>query len=279
MQRNDHRVRMEIFYHKTIDSTNEEAKRKAREGLTEGLFIAETQTSGRGRLGRNFYSPKDTGLYMSLLIPSESVKGYFQNSGLRVAVAVWKTIEKIFSINLSLKWVNDLYYDEKKVGGILLETSEGKMIVGIGLNLTTTNFPEKIKDMAGTLLKEDYGQTWTENERTEKKKYLAIELSKAISEELQNDSDDWVEIYNKQLLWKNGIISYGDVNKDGCFIPKGEGRVLKATTSGELMIECVNERSEESAGRKTLLSTGEISIRRKTSPSCHRRNQHPAANR
>lgn len=122
----------------TVDSTNLRLKEAARTGSAAPPFLltAESQTAGRGRLGRVFVSPPDTGLYMSLLFspPDIAATGAIT---LSAAVAVCRAIEECTALRPKIKWVNDLFLSGKKVCGILAEAVGRDVIVGIGVNLKT----------------------------------------------------------------------------------------------------------------------------------------------
>ena len=146
-----------------VDSTNSRLREKAKAGIPEGYAIlAGQQTGGRGRLGRRFYSPPDTGLYLSLLLrpthllPSEAV-----GITTMAAVAACRAIEEVSSRQAKIKWVNDIYLDGKKVCGILTEASIGLesgsldyAVVGVGFNvfLPEGGFPQEISQIAGAIL-------------------------------------------------------------------------------------------------------------------------------
>ena len=142
-----------------IDSTSSEAKRRALAGLASStLFIAEEQTAGRGRMGRSFFSPADTGLYLSLLFPvgEDSLKIVGITSA--AAVAAVRAIRSETGIETGIKWVNDIYLGSRKIAGILAESffvgEKRFCIVGIGVNLTTENsdFPSELRNSAGSLM-------------------------------------------------------------------------------------------------------------------------------
>ena len=148
---------IEIFAFDIIDSTNNEAKRMAREGYSSmALVIAAEQSGGRGRMGRSFYSPAETGLYFTLLFPSPENTLTFARLTSAAAVALRRGIVSVFGVDTGIKWVNDLYIGHKKVAGILAECFDGdggkKMIaLGMGVNICTRDFPEEIVDKAGAL--------------------------------------------------------------------------------------------------------------------------------
>ena len=148
--------RIELF--SVLDSTNSAAKRLAREGAAHGtLVLSEEQTAGRGRLGRSFYSPKGSGLYMSVILRPERCATDAQTLTVTAAVAVSDAIEKLTGLSPSIKWVNDLYISGRKVCGILAETvsgaedASGAVVLGVGVNCSTDFFPEDIRQKAGSL--------------------------------------------------------------------------------------------------------------------------------
>lgn len=135
----------------SVDSTNTEALRHARMGAEEGLCImARSQTAGRGRFDRVWVSEPDAGLYMSLILRPKGEPSNFPLLTLMCGVAVHKTLEG-FGIKGDIKWVNDVLVDEKKICGILAETTDSDLglavIMGIGVNLRPGNFHPEI---AGT---------------------------------------------------------------------------------------------------------------------------------
>lgn len=129
-----------------IGSTNTEALNQARRGAPEGVsVVARRQTAGRGRYGRVWVSEKDAGLYLSIVLrPKIDIK-YLPLITLMTAVAVHDTLEELYEIDCDIKWVNDIHVDGRKICGILAETTETKtglaVIVGIGINLKSSNFP------------------------------------------------------------------------------------------------------------------------------------------
>lgn len=169
-----------IHLYPVVDSTNNVARQALTEAIAEAplhypngsltsygrklhgsLFLAEHQTAGRGRQGRNFYSPSSVGLYMSMVVvPPDSI----HNPALitsTAALAVCQALEQVYGIEAGIKWVNDIIYQGKKVCGIL---TEGVMnqdlgnipaaIIGIGVNVTQPmkGFPQELEGIAGTVL-------------------------------------------------------------------------------------------------------------------------------
>lgn len=154
-----------ISVHKTVSSTNIVLKELASQGSPEGtVVIAEEQTSGRGRRNRDFYSPADTGIYMSILLrPKFSAEeALFLTTSAAVAVA--QAVEAVSGREAKIKWVNDIYCDDKKICGILTEASfdmEGGgleyAVLGIGINVKKPQdgFPADIKDVATAVFEDN----------------------------------------------------------------------------------------------------------------------------
>lgn len=141
-------------------STNDDMKKKAREGAQEiSLLIADRQTAGKGSKGRSFFSPDSTGCYMSFLLRPQLKPEECMLLTTIAAVAAAEAIEKITGRQADIKWVNDIFMGGKKVAGILTEgafISKDEIefaVVGIGINLAVPGegFPEDIKDIAGAL--------------------------------------------------------------------------------------------------------------------------------
>ena len=150
---------LSLFLFSSIDSTNTEARRHALDGgSSPALFLAEEQTAGRGRMGRSFFSPKDTGIYLSLLCKVSDLSGDPITVTSAAAVAVCRAIRSVTGISVGIKWVNDLYCEGKKICGILAESffvgEERFFTVGVGLNLSTVEFPDDLRDKAGSLFRE-----------------------------------------------------------------------------------------------------------------------------
>ncbi|MBR1723045.1 MAG: biotin--[Treponema sp.] len=161
---------IKTFVFPEIDSTNSEAKRRAVEAgafrdaqgnFTQkgkeshlSLFVAESQTGGKGRMGRVFVSPKDCGVYFSLLYsPQSGIKNPALYTA-AAAVAVSRAVKDLYSEQCSIKWVNDLFLAGKKISGILVEGIANfetglidAIVVGIGINM------QKNPELSGEITK------------------------------------------------------------------------------------------------------------------------------
>lgn len=149
--------KIEIF--KMVDSTNTYAKLKAHKGNKEEIVIvANQQSNGKGRRGKSFFSPAEAGLYMSILLYPNMKLSEVNIITIIAALALIEALEDKTSIKASIKWVNDIIYNRKKLCGILTEASvEGEsgfveyVVVGIGVNIKKSEFPDELKNIAISL--------------------------------------------------------------------------------------------------------------------------------
>ncbi len=216
----------------------------------EGFVIAaNSQTEGVGRMGRTFFSPKDTGIYFSILLKPGVIASEAVLVTSMAAVAVCKAIEKIAQKKPVIKWVNDIYLDGKKICGILTQGSFSMengfaeyLILGIGLNVyfPDSGFPSEIETIAGALQKNSQGDF--------KNKLLAEILNQFWFLYKNENKEDIVKAYK----------SYSFViGKDILVIsPKEEipAKVLDIDDNCNLVVTYKN-------GEKAVLSSGEISIK------------------
>lgn len=217
----------------SIDSTSNYAKANAASLSLPALITADEQTNGRGRRGNSFFSPKNTGLYMTLLTDFPNGCNLITPAA---AVTVCEELEKL-GVNPKIKWVNDIFIDKKKVCGILTELfetdSRNFLSVGIGINVTTTVFPDDIP-VAGSLSMECDRQILAEN------------IAKNLLQKIH--ADNIVEEYRKRLFILGKNISFRKNN------------ILFSATAEDINDEC-NLIVKYSDGATEALSSGEISIK------------------
>lgn len=154
-------VGREVVCLDTVDSTNEEIKRRALAGAEAGLVVtAETQTGGKGRRGRSFQSLPGKGLYLSVLLKPNVPLDQVSQLTAWTAVAVCRAIETVCGVHPQIKWPNDVLVDGKKLCGILTEMGVeaetgalGYVVVGMGTNVsqTTQDFGPELSDLATSL--------------------------------------------------------------------------------------------------------------------------------
>jgi len=149
-----------VFVYESLESTNKTAKERAVEGERHGtVIIADSQTVGRGRYDRKFHSPAGSGIYMSLILrPAELGFNTPTLITLFAAVCVCEAIETVAGKAPQIKWVNDVFLNGKKICGILTEAisdlESGNVdwaVIGIGINITTTNFPSELQPIATSI--------------------------------------------------------------------------------------------------------------------------------
>ncbi len=233
------------------ESTNTLLREKANNGFPEGtVVLASTQTKGRGRRGRSFYSPADTGLYLSILLRPD---GMTPNQAVKIttmaAVAVCEAVEEISGKETWIKWVNDIYQEGRKISGILTEASISMengsveyVILGIGVNVypPKEGFPEEIKETAGAVFEE---------KQQDGKNRLAAQIINHFFEEYRKtDRTDYVEKYRAKSLVVGKKITV--------LSPSGDrtAQALDVDQDCHLIVQYENGQTER-------LSSGEISVR------------------
>ena len=235
-----------VRYYESVDSTNAEARRQISEGLSgPALFLSEEQTAGRGRLGRSFYSPKETGIYMTLACPVHAAYQDAVRITSKAAAAVLQGIQSVVNAALSIKWVNDIYIGERKIAGILVEAVQDAaqtcvewLVIGVGINVSTSDFPEELKETAGALTHGSCDRTSLVTAVTERLLWEA--------EHLQDDS--FLKICREKSAVLGKEILYGSMPD------LKAGKAVAIDDDGALIVE-------KADGSTEILNSGEISIR------------------
>jgi BirA family biotin operon repressor/biotin-[acetyl-CoA-carboxylase] ligase len=141
-----------VIWFESIPSTMPEAARLASEGAPAGtVLVAEEQTAGQGRLGRSWYSEKESGLYVSFVLRPAAPEGALQLVTVAAGLAAQEAVERVSGVRCRIKWPNDLLADGKKCGGILCQTAEEAVIAGIGINVNHAGFPPELAGTATSL--------------------------------------------------------------------------------------------------------------------------------
>ena len=234
----------DIHTHALIGSTNEEAKKLAAEGALHGTIVcAEEQSKGRGRYGREFFSPSDSGIYMSIILKPQELNDDILYT-VAAAVAVRRVISR-YNDHALIKWVNDIYIDEKKVCGILCEAvSElesghiGSVICGVGINLTRPNgdFPEELKTKAGAV-----------SDKQIKRAEIIAQLADTLLDVMDEDMDAVISEYEKYMMLCGREIFYS-VNGERKF-----AKVIGVDNRGGLIVK-------DPYGNSETLRSGEVSL-------------------
>ncbi len=235
---------MNIKCFDSIDSTNSEVKRQLIEGLESPFLVyAETQTGGRGRLGRSFFSPPGAGIYMSLYYKVDGgVKSPMQIT-MAAAVAVIRAIEKLTKVKPSVKWVNDIFIGDKKTGGILTESVMSlengmleNVIVGIGINVKKVKLPPELKDIVTSIGDKSLNRNMFIAEIIKNLLILFSEM------DVDNFMDEYIEHSNvtgKKVKYESesgsaiGIVQ--GIERDGSLLVKREDGIKDRVVTGEIL--------------------------------------------
>ncbi len=147
-----------IEYYDELPSTNRRAKEILGTASEGTLVLAETQTAGRGRLGRSWHSPSSAGIWLSLILQPSLAPAELPKLNLLAAVALSQTVSDVLGLRPLVKWPNDLYCQNRKISGILTEVSGelGRLeyvILGVGINANqkVTDFPADLQEKAASL--------------------------------------------------------------------------------------------------------------------------------
>ena len=227
--------KIDVF--KTIDSTNNFAKSLAQLGAVHGTtVVSEVQTQGKGRMGRDFYSPMGMGVYMSVILrPKLSVEHSLLITSC-AAVAVAEAVEKVADVDCKIKWVNDIYAGGKKLCGILTEASvdveQGGLeyaIVGMGINVQNVTFPKNLADIATSVR--------METEKPVSRSVLAAEILNCLEERLETIKDkSFLDEYRRRsnVIGNRIEVTHNDISEEMDCIGIDEiGRLLVRLDSGE----------------------------------------------
>lgn len=230
-----------------VTSTNTLLKELGSSGAEEGKIIfAASQTEGRGRHGRSFYSPRNSGIYMSILVRPQLTAEKASLLTAMTAVAVCRAVEEICGVAVGIKWVNDIFVNERKVCGILTEAvfdKEGGLeycVVGIGINLYDNGFPRELEGIAGGILKNTEGSTIN--------RLAAAVCNKFFEMYSPERLDGFIEEYQKRSIL---------TGKSVMVIRGSEAREATAGMLDERCRLCVTYTD----GGTEYLSAGEVSIK------------------
>lgn len=232
--------KINLITYDEIDSTNNVCKEQGNLGDINKLVISDYQTNGKGRLGRTFISEKGKGIYMSLLIKPSIALSDVSKITCVVGTSISKVLEKEIDRYVDIKWVNDIYLNNKKICGILTESSiinnEIKYIViGIGINLYHQVFP---KDIVASSIEDETGLILD-------RELLVASIINQILEDIENINDkSFVEFFRKRLYLKNKFVELNIRNE------LFEGFILDISDDFELVVEIDKN--------KKLVNSGEI---------------------
>ena len=218
----------QIEYHRSTNSTNDDLWSSIHDEINEGyLVITDNQKAGRGRRGNVWLSESGSSLLFSFLIkPNHLSLDKINLLPLLTGVAVVQGISNFTELNCKLKWPNDIYIDDKKVGGILAESKvineKSHVVMGIGINVNELKLPENISNNATSL-------RIIKNKPIERESLLAFILNEF--EILYSSSHlEWIYKWNSHCIHLNSIVKFHYNNKTI------EGTFLKINKMGQALL-------------------------------------------
>lgn len=241
-----------VYHFDSIDSTNNMGKKLAAEGAREGtVIIAEEQTIGRGRLGRQWVSPKGTGIWMSIVLRPDIGPTEAPKITQITAAAVTLAIRKLTECEAGIKWPNDIIIQKKKVCGVLTEMSAelnsvNYIIVGMGINVNIdqNDFPTDIRNIA-TSIKSCTGKKVSRKMLVKEilkefeKLYIDFIQTKNIKKSVAICKKYSVTLGNKVRIidkTKELIAEAVDLTQDGELIIKNQTGEIQKVLSGEVSV-------------------------------------------
>ena len=240
-----------IIYYKQLDSTNTEIARLAAEGAAHGTVVmADAQTAGKGRRGRQWESPAGENIYMSILLRPDCVPDRAPMLTLVMAYSVAKVVRELGFLDVQIKWPNDLVLSGKKICGILTEmqlrdSEIDYVVVGVGINVNTSKFPEELKDTATSL----YMESGRVSDRETLVESIVEYFDEAYRQFLETQDLSFLkEAYNDMLV---------NVGREVRVLEPGNEYTAYAqgiNTEGELLV-----RTKE--GEEKRIYAGEVSVR------------------
>ena len=241
----------QFHYFREIDSTNDHLKAMARQGAPHGtVLIADRQTGGHGRMGRNFHSPGGVGVYLSILLRPDCVPGELMHLTCAAAVAMCDAVEASAGFRPGIKWTNDLVFGKRKLGGILTELGlgpKGKVdyaIIGIGINCCQkeADFAPDIRNIAGSLSMvsgQEIIRTKVAAAMMEALRHMDSQLLSTKQEMLERYRSDCITVGQDVSLVRGDEIRHGHavtVDEEGALMVLFPDGHLEAINSGEVSV-------------------------------------------
>ena len=206
------------------------------------LYLAAAQSAGRGRFGRAFFCPSQGGFYMSLHLKPNLPFDQLPSYTILTTGAIYKAVKNLTLMEVDIKWVNDIYYRNKKISGILTEATTSietglvtDVIIGVGFNFFIKDFPADIKEKAGSLLEEKPAISRNE---------LIAEIWKCFYE---SDPEELIYFYKERSLVLGRQVTFSQKGVDY------QGLAKDISDSGQLLVQLTD-------GQEIWLNSGEVSL-------------------
>ena len=234
---------VQVSFNPDCQSTQMDAKAGMEAGRpADTLYLAAAQSAGRGRFGRAFFCPSQGGFYMSLHLKPNLPFDQLPSYTILTAGAIYKAVKNLTLIEVDIKWVNDIYYRNKKISGILTEATTSietglvtDVIIGVGFNFFIKDFPAEIKEKAGSLFEEK--PTISRNE-------LIAEIWKCFYE---SDPEELIYLYKQRSLVLGRQVTFSQKGVDY------QGLAKDISDSGQLLVQLTD-------GQEIWLNSGEVSL-------------------
>ena len=234
---------VQVSFNPDCQSTQMDAKAGMEAGRpADTLYLAAAQSAGRGRFGRAFFCPNQGGFYMSLHLKPNLPFDQLPSYTILTAGAIYKAVKNLTLMEVDIKWVNDIYYRNKKISGILTEATTSietglvtDVIIGVGFNFFIKEFPAEIKEKAGSLFEEK--PVISRNE-------LIAEIWKCFYE---SDPEDLIYLYKQRSMVLGRQVSFSQKGVD-C-----QGLAKDISDSGQLLVQLTDD-------QEIWLNSGEVSL-------------------
>ncbi|MGH9971093.1 MAG: biotin--[acetyl-CoA-carboxylase] ligase [Pyrinomonadaceae bacterium] len=243
----------QILRFDSLPSTNLELAKRAAEGAPEGLcVVSREQTAGRGRLQRHWISPKDAGLYFSVLLRPKIAHNAWPLITLSAAVAVHDALLHACALKTDIKWPNDVMADNRKLCGILAETVETKVgravVLGIGINLTDSALPPDLEETASSVeaasgVPPDLEVVLSALILEVDRRYLMLQSPKGTEETIRAWGERSSYVEGKRIILSNGSEILEGTSRgleiDGALRLETETGEIRIVRTGDLTIRSV----------------------------------------
>lgn len=232
-----------------VDSTSQQIKLLAQQGAKSGtIIVAEQQTNGKGRLGRQWCSPFGTGLWFSILLRPQILPEKIAGITLATGLAVCNAIRQYTNLNAQIKWPNDVIIGNKKVCGILTEmvSQSNKIeyvVVGVGINVNTLNFDDEISCKATSLAKELGKNINREDFFAHVLDKIQEEINKYLSSPDSSISTDYIQLC--ATLGRQVVVNRGNNTITGT--------AVAIANNGDLVVQTED-------GKAVLINSGEVTV-------------------
>ena len=234
---------VQVSFNPDCQSTQMDAKAGMEAGHPANtLYLATAQSAGRGRFDRAFFCPSQGGFYMSLHLKPNLPFDQIPSYTILTAGAIYKAIKNLTLMDIDIKWVNDIYYKNKKIAGILTEATTSietglvtDVIIGVGFNFCISDFPKELQNKAGSLFSAPAPITRNE---------LIAEIWTCFFE---SDPEELIYLYKKHSLVLGRQVSFQQNNQTY------KGIASDISDSGQLLVQLEND-------QKIWLNSGEISL-------------------